>query len=110
VLVVGVVGYLVFGVETTSDPAQIRAALDSMTDIQLAPGLDPLFDVIVSCLRVYNGLELRDLTASLDSYRWDISGQLDTRSDYVLDRNANGKGGEACAALDSGGTGALQSS
>jgi hypothetical protein len=30
-----------------------------------------LFDVIVSCLRVYSGPELRDLTASLDRYHWD---------------------------------------
>jgi hypothetical protein len=31
-----------------------------------------LFDVIVSCLRVYGGPELRDLTAGLDGYHWDI--------------------------------------
>jgi hypothetical protein len=30
------------------------------------------FDVLVSCLRVYSGPELRDLTAGLDRYRWDI--------------------------------------
>jgi hypothetical protein len=30
------------------------------------------FDVIVSCLRVYSEPELRELTAGLDSYRWDI--------------------------------------
>src|SRR5262249_42674310 len=31
-----------------------------------------LFDVIISCLRVYSGPELRDLAAGLDRYRWDI--------------------------------------
>lgn len=31
-----------------------------------------LFDVIVSCLRVYSGPELHDLTAGLDRYHWDI--------------------------------------
>jgi hypothetical protein len=31
-----------------------------------------LFDVIISCLRVYSATELRDLTAGLDSYHWDI--------------------------------------
>jgi len=31
-----------------------------------------LFDVIASCLRVYSEPELRDLTAGLDRYRWDI--------------------------------------
>src|SRR5262249_35471345 len=31
-----------------------------------------LFDVIVSCLRVYSGPELRDLTAGLNHYKWDI--------------------------------------
>jgi hypothetical protein len=31
-----------------------------------------LFDVIVSCLRVYSAPELRDLTAGLDRYHWDI--------------------------------------
>jgi hypothetical protein len=31
-----------------------------------------LFDVIVSCLRVYSGPELRELTAGLDRYRWGI--------------------------------------
>jgi hypothetical protein len=31
-----------------------------------------LFDVFVSCLRVYSVPELRDLTAGLDGYRWDI--------------------------------------
>jgi hypothetical protein len=36
-----VVGYLVFGVESTSDPTQIRAALDGMTDVQLPSGLEP---------------------------------------------------------------------
>jgi hypothetical protein len=29
-------------------------------------------DVIVSCLRVYSGPELRDLTAGLGRYQWDI--------------------------------------
>jgi hypothetical protein len=40
----------------------------------LAPALPLvlLFDVIVSCLRVYGGPELRDLTADLSQYRWDI--------------------------------------
>jgi hypothetical protein len=28
--------------------------------------------VIVSCLRVYSGPELRDLTAGLGRYQWDI--------------------------------------
>jgi hypothetical protein len=31
-----------------------------------------LFDVIVSCLRIYNEAELRDLTAGLNGYQWDI--------------------------------------
>src|SRR5262245_6878976 len=31
-----------------------------------------LFDVIVSCLRVYGGPELRGLTTGLNGYRWDI--------------------------------------
>jgi hypothetical protein len=31
-----------------------------------------LFDVIVSCLRVYSGPELRDLTAGLKGYQWEI--------------------------------------
>jgi hypothetical protein len=31
-----------------------------------------LFDVIVSCLRIYSGPELRELTAGLDRYHWDI--------------------------------------
>ena len=30
------------------------------------------FDVVVSCLRIYSMPELRDLTAGLDRYRWDI--------------------------------------
>jgi hypothetical protein len=36
-----VVAYLIFGIESTSDPVQIRAALDGMTDVQLPPGLGP---------------------------------------------------------------------
>jgi hypothetical protein len=36
-----VVGYLIFGVERTSDPAQVRATLDNMTDVQIAEGLQP---------------------------------------------------------------------
>ena len=31
-----------------------------------------MFDVIVSCLRVYSAPELRDLIAGLDRYHWDI--------------------------------------
>ena len=31
-----------------------------------------LFDVIVSCLRIYSAPELRDLIAGLDRYHWDI--------------------------------------
>jgi hypothetical protein len=31
-----------------------------------------LFDVIVSCVRVYSGSELCDLTAGLGRYHWDI--------------------------------------
>jgi hypothetical protein len=31
-----------------------------------------LFDVIVSCLRIYSGPELRDLTSGLSDYQWDI--------------------------------------
>jgi hypothetical protein len=31
-----------------------------------------LFDVVVSCLRVYSGPELRALTAGLSRYQWDI--------------------------------------
>jgi hypothetical protein len=31
-----------------------------------------LFDVIVSCLRIYSEPELRDLTAGLKGYQWDI--------------------------------------
>jgi hypothetical protein len=31
-----------------------------------------LFDVVVSCLRVYSGPELRELTAGLDRYRWEV--------------------------------------
>jgi hypothetical protein len=31
-----------------------------------------LFDVIVSCLRIYSEPELRELTAGLDRYSWDI--------------------------------------
>jgi hypothetical protein len=31
-----------------------------------------LFDVIVSCLRIYSCPELRELTAGLDRYHWDI--------------------------------------
>jgi hypothetical protein len=31
-----------------------------------------LFDVLVSCLRVYSAPDLRDLTAGLDRYHWDI--------------------------------------
>ena len=36
-----VVGYFVFGIERTSDPAQVRSALDGMTDMQVPPGLEP---------------------------------------------------------------------
>jgi hypothetical protein len=35
------VGYLVFGIERTSDPVQIRAALDGMADMQMPPGFEP---------------------------------------------------------------------
>jgi hypothetical protein len=31
-----------------------------------------LFDMLVSCLRIYNVQELRDLTVGLDRYRWNI--------------------------------------
>lgn len=31
-----------------------------------------MFDMVVSCLRIYSVPELRDLTAGLDRYRWDI--------------------------------------
>jgi hypothetical protein len=31
-----------------------------------------LFDVIVSCLRIYSAPELSDLIAGLDRYHWDI--------------------------------------
>jgi hypothetical protein len=31
-----------------------------------------MFDTVVSCLRVYSVEELRQLTAGLDSYSWDI--------------------------------------
>src|SRR5262249_47368129 len=31
-----------------------------------------LFDVLVSCLRIYSGPELRDLTVGLERYHWDI--------------------------------------
>src|SRR5262245_5667387 len=37
-----VVGYFFFGVERTSDPAEVRAALDGMTEMQLPPGLEPV--------------------------------------------------------------------
>ena len=36
-----VIGYMIFGIQTTSDPAQVRAGLDGMTDIQLPAGLQP---------------------------------------------------------------------
>jgi hypothetical protein len=35
------VAYFVFGVERTSDPAQVQAGLDSMASVQLPPGLAP---------------------------------------------------------------------
>jgi hypothetical protein len=33
------VGYLVFGIQRTSDPVEVRASLDGMTDVDLPPGL-----------------------------------------------------------------------
>jgi hypothetical protein len=36
-----VVGYMIFGIQTTSDPAQVRGGLDGMTDMQLPAGLQP---------------------------------------------------------------------
>jgi hypothetical protein len=36
-----VLGYFLFGVDSTSDPALVRAALDGITDVQLPPTLEP---------------------------------------------------------------------
>src|SRR4051812_13950881 len=36
-----VVVYMIVGIQTTSDPARVRAGLDGMTDMQLPAGLQP---------------------------------------------------------------------
>jgi hypothetical protein len=72
-----------------------------------------LFDVIVSCLRVYSGPELRDLTAGLDRYRWDIGtvrGKwMPIPISYLIGVPAE-KAAQPDAAPDRGGSAALQSS
>src|SRR5262245_59459555 len=36
-----VVGYMIFGIERTFDPAEIRAGLEGMADVELPAGLQP---------------------------------------------------------------------
>jgi hypothetical protein len=72
-----------------------------------------LFDVIVSCLRIYSGPELRELTAGLDRYQWDIG---TVRGKWIpipityLIGVPSEKAAETAAALDRDGSAALQSS
>jgi hypothetical protein len=44
-----------------------------------------LFDVMVSCLRVYSVPELRDLTAGLDCYRWDSGTVYGAKGENLVD-------------------------
>jgi hypothetical protein len=72
-----------------------------------------LFDVIVSCLRVYSGPELRELTAGLDHYHWDIGtvrGKwMPIPIAYMIGVPSE-KAAETVAAPEPGGSAALQSS
>jgi hypothetical protein len=72
-----------------------------------------LFDVIVSCLRIYSGPELRELTAGLDGYHWDIGtvrGKwIPVPITYLIGVPIE-KTAETVAAPDHGGSAALQSS
>jgi hypothetical protein len=72
-----------------------------------------LFDVIVSCLRVYSVPELRDLTAGLDRYHWDIGTVrmkwIPMPITYLIGVPSD-KAAERAAAPDRGGDAALQRS
>jgi hypothetical protein len=72
-----------------------------------------LFDVVVSLLRIYSEPELRDLTAGLDHYQWNIGKVrykwLPFSIPYLIGVPVE-KGTEPDATPDRGGSAALQSS